>query len=213
MLEIFGCVSSKRICTRVRMGPTRDCKSLVSRLTFSDVRRISKNNSVSITTCTTSAIAAMMLKNSSQNCIGAPPAPLGGGTPCYCPAESLRLRFAQIGFAPGFDRRRYGILFAHRNFLAAFDQFICALAEFARLLLRVILAFIGLLCKVVASIFAGFRREENPYERSNSQPYEEICHLGSYIVRHSNLHRNRSIAASRVQCDLTCIGSLNWLFL
>src|SRR5882672_9021209 len=154
-----------------------------------------------------------MLKNSSQNCIGAPPAPLGGGTPCYCPAESLRLRFAQIGFAPGFDRRRDGILFAHRNFLAALDQFIRALAELASLLLRVILAFISFLCKIVASIFAGFRCEENPYERSNSQPYEEICHFGSYIVRHSNLHRNRSIAASQVQCGLTCMSSSNWLYL
>src|SRR6266849_1245454 len=213
MLEIFGCVSSNRIWTRVRMGPTRACKSLVSRLTFSDVRRISRNNRVSITTCTTSAIAAIMLKNSSQNCIGAPPAPLGGGTPCYRPAESLRLRFAQIGFAAGFDRRRDGILFAHRNFLAALDQFIRALTELASLLLRIILAFIGLFCKVVASILAGFRREQNPYQGSNSQPYEKICHLGSYIVRHSNLHRNRSIAASRVQCELTCIWRRNWLFL
>src|SRR6266852_1062144 len=145
MLEIFGCVSSNRIWTRVRMGPTRACKSLVSRLTCSDVRRISRNNSVSITTCTTSAIAAMMLKNSSQNCIGAPPAPLGSGTPCYRPADSLRFRFAQISFAPGFDRRRDGVLLAHRDILAALDQFIRPLAELARLLLRVILAFIGLL--------------------------------------------------------------------
>src|SRR6266852_4170384 len=139
----------------------------------------------------------MMLKNSSQNCIGAPPAPLGGGTPCYCLAKSLRLRFAQICFAPGLNRRRDGILLAHRNFLAALDQFIRALAKFASLLLRVIFAFISLLCKVVASILAGFWREENPYQRSNSQPYEEIRHLGSYVVRHSNLHRNRSIATSR----------------
>src|SRR5712664_1502577 len=137
----------------------------------------------------------MMLKNSSQNCIGAPPAPLGSGTPCYRPADSLRFRFAQISFAPGFDRRRDGVLLAHRNFLAALDQFIRPLAKFASFLLRVILALIGLLCKVVASILAGFRREENPYKGSNPQPYEEICHLGSYIVRHSNLHRNRSIAS------------------
>src|SRR5882762_4477251 len=113
----------------------------------------------------------MMLKNSSQNCIGAPPAPLGGGTLCYGPAESLRLRFAQICFAPGFDRRRDGILFPYRNFLAALDQFIRALAELARLLLRVILAFISLLGKVVAGILAGFRRKQYPYQRSNSQPY------------------------------------------
>src|SRR6266850_2255321 len=203
MLEIFGCVSSRRIWTRVRMGPTRDCRSPRSRLTFSDVRRIWKNRAVSITTCTTKAIAATMLKNSSQNCIGAPPAPLGSGTPCYCPAEPLRFRFAQIRFAPGFDRRRDGILLAHRNVLAALDQLICALAEFASFLLRVILAFIGLLRKEFASIFAGFRSEKNPYKRPYAESYEEISHLGTYIIRHDNLHRNRSIAASPVQCGLT----------
>src|SRR5258707_2024259 len=213
MLEIFGWVSSNRIWTRVRMGPTRACKSLVSRLTFSDVRRISKNSSVSITTWITRAIAAMMLKNASQNCIGAPPASLGGGTPCYRLAESLRLRFAQICFAPGFDRRRDGILLTHRNVLAALDQLICALAELASFLLRVILAFIGLLRKEFASIFTGFRREENPYKRPYAESYEEISHLGTYIIRHDNLHRNRSIAASRAQCGLTSMLASNWLFL
>src|SRR6267378_3377615 len=211
MLEIFGCVSSRRIWTRVRMGPTRDCKSHRSRLTFSDVRRIWKNKAVSITTCTTRAIAATMLKNSSQNCIGAPPAPLGSGTPCYCPAESLRLRFAEIRFAPGFDGRRDGILLAHRNVLAALDQFISALAEFASFLLRVILAFVSLLCKIFASILAGFRREENSHKGPYAKPYEEIRHLGTNIVRHDNLHRNRSIAAGRAQCGLTCISSFHRL--
>ena len=38
--DIFGCVSSSRICTRVRIGPIRDCNSLTNRFTLSVVRRI-----------------------------------------------------------------------------------------------------------------------------------------------------------------------------
>ena len=39
MLEIFGCVSSRRICARVSIGPTRECKSPTRRFIFSVVRR------------------------------------------------------------------------------------------------------------------------------------------------------------------------------
>src|SRR5712664_678188 len=187
MLEIFGWVSSRRIWTRVRMGPTRDCRSPRSRLTFSDVRRIWKNRAVSITTCTTRAIAATMLKNSTQNCIGAPPAPLRDGTPSYHLTEPLRLRFAQIRFAPGFHSRRDGILFAHRHFLAALDQFIGTFPQLAGLFLGVILALIRLLRQIIPCLFSGFRGKQNTYQRANSQPYQEISHLGTNIVRHSNL--------------------------
>src|SRR5712664_2931613 len=203
MLEIFGCVSSSRICTRVRMGPTRECNSPTSRFIFSVVRRSSKNNAVRTTTCTTRAIAAMMLNNSSQNCIGAPPAPLRDGTPSYRLTEPLGLRFAQIRFASGFHSRRDGILFAHRHFLAALDQFICAFPQLAGLFLGVILALIRLLRQIIPSLFSGFRGKQNTYQRANSQSYQEISHLGTNIVRHSNLLSNRSIAVVSIQHTLT----------
>src|ERR1700694_4470594 len=152
-----------------------------------------------------------MLKNSTQNCIGAPSSPLGSGTPCYCPAESLRLRFAKIRFTPGFHRSGNGILLADRNFLAALDQFIGAFAEFAGFLLREVLAFVRLLRKEIARIFAGLGSKENANQSSDAQPYEEISHLGTNIIRHDNLHRNRSIANITAQCRLTAMWPPNWL--
>src|SRR6266478_5702613 len=211
MLEIFGCVSSRRICTRVSMGPTRECKSPTRLFTFSVVRRSRKNNAVRITTCTTRAIAATILQHSSQNCIPASPAPLRDGTSCYPFTAPLGLRFAQIRFPSGFHCRRDGIFFAHRNFLATLDQLICALTQFAGLLLRVIFALIRLLRQKIACLFSGFRRKQDSDQRSNSQPYQEISHLGTHIVRHSILHRNRSIAVVSTQHTLTAISTGNWL--
>src|SRR5260370_35639598 len=204
-----GCVTSIRQWTGVRMGPARDCKYPTRRLTFSVVRRSRKNNAVRITTCTTSAIAAMMLKNSTQNCIGAPPAPLRDGTPSYRLTEPLRLRFAQIRFASGFHSRRDGILFAHRHFLAALDQFIGAFPQLAGLFLGVILALIRLLRQIIPCLFSGFRGKQNTYQRANSQPYQEISHLGTNIVRHTNLLSNRSIAVVSIQPTLTAFHHQN----
>src|SRR4029077_12087431 len=103
------------------------------------------NSAVSIPTCTTRAIAAKMQKISSQVCIATPSTPLRDGTPCYTPKKSLGLRFAKICFAPGFHRRRDGILLSNRHFLAPLDQFIGAFPQLAGFFLCEILAFICLL--------------------------------------------------------------------
>src|SRR5437899_1739004 len=205
MLEIFGCVSSSRIWTRVKIGPTRDCKSVTRRLVFSDVRLSWKNSNVNITTWTTRAMAAMMLNTSSQNCIAAPRAPLRDGTPCYRPTETSGLRLAQIRFASGFHCRRDRIFFAYRNFLTALNQFIGAFAQFAGFLLGVILALVRFLREKIASFFTGFRCKQNPHKRPNPHSYHEIRHLRTHIVRHNNLQGNRSIALMAAQCALTAI--------
>src|SRR5438132_6391411 len=206
MLEIFGCVSSKRICTRVRIGPTRDCKSVTSRLVFSDVRFSWKNSNVNMITWTTRAMAAMMQNTSSQNCIAAPRVPLGDGTPCYRLTKFLRrLRLAQIRFASGFHCRRDRIFFAYSNFLAALNQFVGPLAQFAVFFLGVFLDLICFLRKKIASFFAGFRRKQNTPERANPHSHHEIRHLRTHIVRHNSLQRNRSIALTAAQCVLTAI--------
>src|SRR5207302_2427758 len=63
----------------------------------------------------------------------------------------------------------------------------------------------------IAGLFPGLRRKQNTDQRSNSQPYQEIRHLGTDIVRHSNLHRNRSIAAESAQYSLTAMSLPNRL--
>src|SRR5947199_1661305 len=206
MLEIFGWVSSSKICTRVRIGPTRDCKSVTNRLVFSDVRFSWKNSNVNMITWTTSAMAAMMQNTSSQNCIAAPRVPLGDGTPCYRLTKFLRrLRLAQIRFASGFHCRRDRIFFAYSNFLAALNQFVGALAQFAGFFLSVILALIRFLRKKIASLFAGLWRKQNTDKRPDPHSHHEIRHLRTHIVRHNNLQRNRSIALTAAQCVLTAI--------
>src|SRR5207302_9389400 len=149
-----------------------------------------------------------MLKISSHNCIAAP---LRDGTSCCLLAAPSGLRFAQIRLASGFYCRRDRILLAHRNFLAALDQLIGALAQFAGLLLGVIFALIRLLGQKIARLFPRLRGKQNTDKRSYSQPYQEIGHLGSHIVRHSNLHRNRSIAVGSAQHSLTAMSAANRL--
>src|SRR5260370_23804947 len=80
-----------------------------------------------------------------------------------------------------------------------------ALEKFPRFLLRVILALIRLFRKEITRLFAGLRRKQNTYKSPDAKPYQEIRHFGTHIVRHSNLHRNRSIAVSTAQCGLTTI--------
>src|SRR5467141_5452539 len=106
-------------------------------------------------------MAAMMLNTSSQNCIAAPRAPPGDGTPPYHPAKLSGLRLAQIRFASGFHRRRDRILFVYRNFLAALDQLVRAFPQFAGFLLRVILALVGFFRQKIARLLAGLRRTQN----------------------------------------------------
>src|SRR5207247_2072510 len=102
-----------------------------------------------------------MLNTSSQNCIRAPAASPGGGTPCqsHNPAALLGLRFAQIRFASGFHGSGYGILLAHGKFLAAVRPFRGPVPHLPRLALRIIPALTGLPPKKIACLLACFWRE------------------------------------------------------
>src|SRR6516165_503667 len=214
MLEILGCVSSSRICTRVRIGPIRDCTSLTRRFTLSEVRRIWKSSTVRITTCTTRASAATMLKISSHTCIAAPLAPLGVQTRLWPATSSLRLlRLAQVRFAPCFDRCRDRILLAYRHFFSAFDQFIGSLTQFACLALRIVLAFVRFLRKIIARLVAGFRRKKNAHEGANAKTHKKVRHLGTHTVRHNNLQSQASTARVKLQSFLTGISQPRRLLL
>ncbi len=69
IVEIFGCVSSSKICTRVRMGPARAFKSVTVFSIFCMVRRVVKYSAVKIDTCNISAIATT---TRTQFCMSAP---------------------------------------------------------------------------------------------------------------------------------------------
>src|SRR5712664_2223540 len=195
--EIFGCVSSSRICTRLRIGLSRDSRSEVNRSMRSVVRRIWRNMATRIPACSTIAAAATQTKTAIHISIRTPsPLRMGSLTTVNHQTEpaalksrvrrqDLRLGFAQVRFASRINGRRNRILFAHRDVLAALDQFIRALAELPRLALREVAPFIGFLGEQVARLFAGLGRKQNADKRANTEAYEEISHLGSHIVRHS----------------------------
>src|SRR5258708_23618122 len=115
------------------------------------------------------------------------------------------LSFSQTPFPTDFHCGREGILLATRHFLAALDQFVRAFPEFAGLFLREILTLIRLFREKFPGLFAGFRRKQNAHERPNPQPYQEISHFRTNVVRHSNLHGNRSTAVGCAQCSLTAM--------
>src|SRR5271168_3005673 len=149
-------------------------------------------------TCTMSAIIATMINTTIVLSMHAPAAPKKGRSHRAVNAgEKLRLRFAQIRFAAGFHRRGNGILFARGNIFAALDQFVGAFTKLARFALRKILAFIRLLGQKITRVFAGLGREQNSHQRAYAETYKKISDLGTHIVSHSNLPRNRSIALLR----------------
>src|SRR5580692_9958252 len=126
--------------------------------------------------------------------------------------SASRLRsFATIGFARAFDSRRDRILAARRSVFAALNQLVRAFAEFFRFTLREVAALIGFLAKKLARIFSRFRGKQNADQRANAETHEEICNLGTYIVRHENLHKNRNIAAVPAQYGLTGMSYSVWL--
>src|SRR5690349_21072927 len=120
--------------------------------------------------------------------------------------RNIRLGFAQIRFPSRINGRRNRILFAHRDVLAPLDQFIRPLAELSRLALRVVAPFIGFFGEQIARLFAGLGRKENTDQRANTEAYKEVSHLGSHIVRHSNLRTKRSTAVRTAQDELTTVA-------
>src|SRR5215470_5142848 len=181
IVEIFGCVSSSRICTRVRMGLNLVFRSLTVRSICCMVLRVWKKSAVRIITCTISAIATIVMTQISMH---APPAPVQEQNH---PARTSWLRLgclAPVRFARALNRGRNRILLARRNVLAALDQFVGAFAKFASFALRVVLAFIGLFRQKFARFLAGFRREQNSDQGSNAQAHKKERYLGTYIIRH-----------------------------
>src|SRR2546430_2064868 len=184
IVESLGCVSSSRICTRVRMGPTLRFKSVTESSTCLIVRRVCTNSAISTDTCRTSAMATT---TPTQFCMHAPFAPLAEqNLPAY--RKILRLaRFPPVGFARAFHGCRNRFFLFRRDVLAALDQFVRAFAEFAGFALRIVLAFVGFFRKEFACFFARFWREQNSNEGAYAQTNEKIGYFGSNVVRHKYL--------------------------
>src|SRR2546423_11356168 len=221
IVESLGCVSSSRICTRVRMGPTLRFKSVTESSTCLIVRRVCTNSAISTDTCRTSAMATT---TPTQFCMHAPFAPLAEqNLPAY--RKILRLaRFPPVGFARAFHGCRNRFFLFRGDVLATLDQFVGAFAEFARFALRVVLAFIGFFREEFAGLVAGFRCEQNSNEGADTQADEKIGYFGTSVVRHKylpvtaalllielhffRLQRQRSTAKSGAQYALTAIQML-----
>src|SRR5271154_236034 len=138
--------------------------------------------------------------------------PTGRTEPCRADFACSGLRsFAPIRFARAFDCRGDGIFSARCRVLAALDQIVGAIAQLLGLALRVIFAFIGFLGKEFARLFSGLRRKQNSNKRTDAEPHQKIRDFGTNIVRHENLHKNRSIGMKRAQYRLTSIGYSLWL--
>src|SRR5579871_6480032 len=105
----------------------RVCRSVTMRLMDSVVFFNSKKSPIRIATCTTRAIAATMLKNSIQNCIGTPLSAYAAGTTKTVPYLELRLGFAQIRVATSLNRSIQGIALARSGVLATLDEIVGAL--------------------------------------------------------------------------------------
>src|SRR5580692_4614922 len=119
--------------------------------------------------------------------------------------------FAAIRFARAFDSRRDRILAARRSVFAALNQVVRAFAKFFRFTLREVAALIGFLAKKLARIFSRFRGKQNADQCAHAETHEEVCDLGTYIVRHENLHKNRNIEARHAQYGLTGKSYSVWL--
>src|SRR6516162_3145472 len=117
-------------------------------------------------------MAATMLQNSSQNCIHNPPFPLRGRYSCASNAP-LGLRFPQKRFAAGFDGGRQGVPLARGYILAAFDEFVRAVAKLAGLLLGKFATLIGALAEIFAGLVPGFRSEKDAEQRANAHADQE----------------------------------------
>src|SRR5579872_2446532 len=126
------------------------------------------------------------------------------------PASRLR-SFAAIRFARAFHSCGDRILPAICRVLAALDQVVRTLAKFFRFALRKVPALIGFLREIFARLFSGLRGKQNAHERPDAETYKEIGDLGTNIVRHENLRKNRNIAKRRAQYRLTCIRYSLWL--
>src|SRR5215469_2607154 len=139
------------ICVRVRIGPTRECKSPTILFTDSVVFRSWKKSRTRIPACTISVSTATMINSSIVTCIHTLPSPQLQRNPQDAWAIS-RLRFAKKSFSSGIDRRGDRIPLAHRHIFAALNQFIGAFPQFTGLLLREFAPFVGALGQVIAGL-------------------------------------------------------------
>src|SRR5437870_5077234 len=201
IVESLGCVSSSRICTRVRIGPTLRFKSVTESSTCLIVRRVCTNSAISTDTCRTSAMATT---TPTQFCMHAPFAPLAEqNLPAY--RKILRLaRFPPVGFARAFHGCRNRFLLFRGDVLAALDQFVGAFAEFAGFALRVVLAFIGFFREEFAGLVAGFRGEQNSNEGADAQADEKIGYFGTSVVRHKYLPVTAALRLTRADTSFAC---------
>src|SRR6516162_2833522 len=163
------------------------------------VRFSCRNSPISIPTCTTSAMAATILKNSIQNCIHTLPSPQAPPKPPRTSPFTSGLRFAQERFPAGFHRGRQGLPFPRRDVLAALNQVVGPFTKLTRLLLRKIASLVGPLSQVVASLVAGLGSKENAQEGANADANEKETDLGSHVISHDNLRKKRNIEGNTAQ--------------
>src|SRR5580704_8868030 len=169
--EIFGCVSSSRICVLVKIGPTRECMSTIILFTDSVVFFNCRNSTIRMVVCTSSAIAAARIKTSIVICIHTRPSPQPQRKIPSHPTESSGLRFAKKRLASRIHCRGQRFPLLRSNVFPALDQFVGPLAQLLRLLLRKFPPIIRALRQVLARVFAGLRRKQNAHQRAHSESH------------------------------------------
>ena len=71
--------------------------------------------------------------------------------------------------------------------------------------------FISFLAQKFSRLFTGLGREQHTNQRADTEANEEITHLGTNIISHGNLHKNRNIGIIRAQYGLTGMSYLDRL--
>jgi len=121
-------------------------------------------------------------------------------------ADPLRLRFAQIRSSPASCRPRRNLFLRTCNALLRSQISSSARSRSSRAF------FARNLCphrlfstENACSLRRISAQTKNTNHRSDPKPYRKYVTLEPTLVRHSKLHRNRSIAPRSAQCRLTAI--------
>src|ERR1700686_1552447 len=186
--EIFGWVSSSKICVRVRIGPTRECKSPTILFTDSVVFFSCRNSTIRIVVCTSSATAAARIKSCIVICIHTRPSPQLQRKNASHPNKSSGLRFAKKRLASRIHRCGARFPLARSNVLPALDQLVRAFPQLFRLFLREFTPIIRALRQILARVFAGFRCEQDAHQRAHPESHQKVTNLASNVVRHKSFH-------------------------
>src|SRR5579859_112259 len=186
--EIFGCVSSSRICVRVRIGPTRECMSPTILFTDSVVFFSCRNSTIRMVVCTSSAIAAARIKTCIVICIHTRSFPQPQRRNPSRLNKPSRLRFAKKRLASRIHCRGQRFPLARSHVLAALNQFVGAFPQLLCPLLGKFPPVIRALRQVLARVFPGLRRKQDAHQSAYSKSHQKVTHLASNVVSHNRLH-------------------------